>query len=78
MAEQDGAAGLSDLPRFQARVWEDAALRARLRPPMEREAYVAHVVAEGSACGFAFTTAEVWAALREGERSWLTQSCPVL
>lgn len=58
---------------FREAVFDDFHLLMRLRAPRERAAYVAEVVAEGTARGFRFDEAAVWAALRAGEQTWLLQ-----
>ena len=63
---------------FREAVSTDADLAATLRPPLERDAYVAHVVALGAARGFVFDAAAVRAAMREGEARWLMLGADVL
>lgn len=62
-----------DFAAFREAVFDDFHLLSRLRIPRERAAYVAEVVAEGIARGFRFDEADVWAALRAGEETWLLQ-----
>lgn len=58
---------------FRDAVFDDDYLLKRLRVPCDRAAHVAEVVAEGAARGFRFDEADVWAALRAGEQTWLSQ-----
>ena len=58
---------------FREAVFDDDHLLRRLRVPRDRAAYVAELVAEGAARGFRFDEAAVWAALRAGEQTWLSQ-----
>ena len=58
---------------FRQTVFDDVHLLVRLRRPRDRATYVADVVAEGSARGFRFDEVDVWAALRAGEQTWLSQ-----
>jgi hypothetical protein len=51
---------------FRRAVFDDPELLRELRPPQDRETYVAAVVAAGARRGFAFDAAAVRAALREG------------
>lgn len=72
MADEAGARAFV---AFRERVFDDVSLRSWLHAPLEREAYVARVVAAGAEQGFVFDAEVVRAALREGETVWLTQGC---
>jgi hypothetical protein len=63
---------------FREAVLDDAGLLREMRPPQERDAYVAHVVAAGARCGFGFDEASVRAALRDGQERWLMMSADVV
>ena len=63
---------------FREAVFDDHHLAMRLRPPLARDAYVAHVVAVGAELGFRFEAADVRAAMRVGEDAWLMQGIEVV
>ena len=74
MADDIGARAFA---AFREQVHDDTVLRMWLQVPLEREAYFEQVVAIGAERGFLFHTDAVRAALREGERAWLTQGVEV-
>ena len=58
---------------FREAVFDGFHLLMRLRRPLERDAYVAEVIAAGAERGFAFDADAVYAALRAGQDAWLMQ-----
>ena len=75
MTETTGAAAFA---AFRDAVFDDYSLMMWLRAPLERDAYVARVVAVGAERGVHVESSEVWAALRAGEQAWLMQGADVV
>ena len=63
---------------FREKVFDDYALLAEVHRPLERDAFVAHVVKVGGEGGFVFEADDVRAAMRDGQTTWLTHWSPAL
>ena len=70
MSETDEVAAFA---AFREVVLDDHNLAMWLRLPLERDAYIARVVAAAAERGFRFEAAQVRAAMRAGEEAWLMQ-----
>jgi hypothetical protein len=63
---------------FRQEVFADPALQAQLLPLDDPETFKAEVIALAQTRGHAVTEADVAAALREGQLSWLMSWVPVI
>jgi predicted ribosomally synthesized peptide with nif11-like leader len=67
-----------DFAAFREHVFADTSLQARLRRVVEREEFIALVVAAGRENGFRFTAEDVASAIVRGHTAWLMSGSPVL
>jgi len=68
----------SGLEAFRREVVADERLVARLRPILDRDAFIRAASELGAQRGYRFAPGEVAAAMREGQLAWLTHWLPVV
>jgi predicted ribosomally synthesized peptide with nif11-like leader len=59
------------LEQFRSQVLENPALQEKLLSVSDRESFCLRMIQLGAELGFNFTTEDVEAALRDGQRSWV-------
>jgi Nif11 domain len=59
------------LEQFRSRVLENPTLQEKLLPISDRQSFCLQMVQLGAELGCNFTTEEVEAALRDGQRAWV-------
>jgi Nif11 domain len=78
MSEREAQPDSATFEAFRQRVFADPDLQARLRPVMDRTAFIDLVVTMGAETGYTFSTRDVTAVMERGQFAWLTHWWPVI